>query len=261
MPKEYALVPNKTIASRIKILAVGTAIAFFSCHVHSQEFPGSRYLSCLVVEEAADGEWIASRELTETNGSVSASGDRYRWRPKQPIQFGAGMTLKWDIAYRWPAGEKAQISVPENDVAVSLHFWYSAKDMDAPVDMPERSWIHLYRSANPDERFTSSTTSLTGIMFWHQFNNGNLSTKAVIPLDHVLAFGTGYDTLVWNIRTEPNPFGGTHALAKGTIPVAAMRDKISDIPKLRRMLDKKAKNFRTECPVPPPAPPAPPSPP
>ncbi|HLM52243.1 MAG TPA: hypothetical protein VK325_01290 [Pseudoxanthomonas sp.] len=150
--------------------------------------------------------------------------------------------MKWIISYYWPTQAAAQEAIPEDEVTVMLNFWHDARYVDAPLKKPERTWIHLYRSVKPEEEFWSTTTSLTGVMLWDQFNNGNLSTKAVIPLDHLLAFGTGFDMLVWNIRTEPNQFGRTHVLAKDVIPIAAMRGKISEIPKLRRMLDKKAAN-------------------
>ena len=90
-------------------------------------------------------------------------------------------------------------------------------------------------------------TSLINIMFWQQRKDGDLNTKAVIRLSNALAFGTGYDSLVWNIRSAPNEFGGTQVAAKGVFPISAIRGKVKKIHKLRRMLDKKAKNFRSEC--------------
>jgi hypothetical protein len=250
----FGLESDDMIAARIANVLLAIVISAVSCPVQAQESPGGRYLSCLVVEEDAEGEWIASRDLTERNGAVSSSRDSYEWRSKERIQFGPGMTLKWDINYDWPAQATAQATaqktVSEDQVAVSLHFWFDAQVAGRTLKKPERTWIHLYRSANSEAKFSSTDTSLINLMLWQQFNNGNLSSKAVIPLDHVLAFGTGFDALVWNIRTEPNEFGGTQAVAKGLIPIAAMRGKVSNIPKLRRLLDKKAANFRTECDVP-----------
>ncbi len=205
-------------------------------------------LSCVVAEEDAGGEWVASRSLTVNNGvATSSTSDTYQWQPKESILFDPGMSLKLVISYHWPAQATAQKTVPEDDVAVIISFWFDAKQIDRPLKNPQRSWIHLYRSSRPEHVFSPTSTSLTNMMLWNQFSNGNLSSKAVIPLDDLLAFGKGFDALVWNIRGQPNEFGGTQVIAKGVIPIAVMRDKVSKIPKLRRMLDKKMANFQDEC--------------
>lgn len=219
-------------------------------------------LSCVVAEEDANGKWVASRDLTVGNGVIHATRDDYEWRPKAAIAFGPGMTMRWNLSY-WPAQTAGRNQAglrgtpPAGDVLVSLDFWFDAQKTDSPPRNPQRSWIHLYRSSNPEHAFSPSDTSLTSIMFWQQNTNGNLDTKAVIPLDALLAYGTGFDTLVWNIRSDPNDYGGTHALAKGLLPIAAMRGKLADIPRLRRLLDKKQAAFATECDFPPMAPPMP----
>lgn len=110
--------------------------------------------------------------------------------------------------------------------------------------------LHLYRSSDPQKEFRSSSTSLTTSLLWSEHNNGNVSARVSMPLDSVLAFGTGLDTLVWNMRTAPNSLGGTSAIVAGTMPVVALRNKVGAIPKLRRALDRKAANFRKECQMP-----------
>jgi hypothetical protein len=211
----------------------------------------NRDFSCIVSEQDNEGEWIASRNITESNGSVSAGRDTYEWLPKEKISFGPGATLKWYISYYWPADAKAQKVIPENEVVVSLNFRYDAKLAGASLNKPDRTWIHFYRSNNPEDSFSFSATSLTDVMFWNQSRNGDLDTKAVVPLDHLLAFGTSFDALVWNIRTQPDVnSGGTRAIAKGIFPIAKLRGKVSKILKLRRLLDKQAANFRKECDVP-----------
>ncbi len=250
MSKKSILMPHKATTARIRNLLIAIAVSAVLHPVQAQVSSSGLYRGCIVAEEDDEGEWIASRGITESNGSVSSTRDSYEWRPKKTIQFGPGMTLKWGFDYIWSAEAKAQKSVPEDEVFVSMRFWFDAQEIGRPLNNPQRTWIHLYRSANPEDKFSFTDTSLTSVMLWQQHKNGNLSTNADVPLDNLLAFGTGFETLVWNIRSEPNEYGGTHALASGVIPIAAMRGKVSKIPKLRRMLDKKAENFRVECHVP-----------
>ena len=231
------------IQNRRFLLSVALLAA--AAPVHAQQ--AGVALGCYVAEKDADGEWFASRKLTGTNGVPVPMRDTYEWKPNKDIPFGPGMTLSWTISYYWPTDVAAQKVVPENDVAVILNFWFDAQQAEGPLKNPQRSWIHLYRSANPYRDFSLTSTSLINVMLWHQFTNGNMSTKAIIPLDDLLAFGTGFNTLIWNVRTQPNEFGGTQVIAKGSLPIAAMRDRVSNIPRLRQLLDKKAANFRTEC--------------
>ncbi len=207
--------------------------------------------SCLIVIESDEGEWVGNRNISELNGEISASRDSYDWTPKEKIEFAPGMTLKWDMGYYWPAADTGvKKEIPENEVMVSLHFGIEAQEGQGDLKSPQRSWLHLYRSADPDGRYSISETSLTSIMFWHQFGTKKLSTKAVVPLDHILSFGTGYDKLVWSVMSAPNEYGGTTSLAKGVLPINAMRGKVQEILKLRKLLDKKAQNYRKECEVP-----------
>lgn len=232
---------------RFHHLLIFAGIAAVPCAAGAQDAGREIHLSCIVVEEDAEGEWVVRRSLTARDGEVEAGGDSYTWRPKLPTELAPGISLKWDIGYDWPADAKAQRSVPEDRVAVTLNFWFDAAKIGQSLKNPQRTWLHLYRSGTADEKFSFTATSMTSVMLWHQFNNGNLSTKALIPLDHLLAFGTGFDALAWNIRGAPDPYGSTYVLTKGTIPVAVMRGKVGEIPRLRRLLDRKAANHRTEC--------------
>jgi len=234
-------------AARFKPAVLALLISAVSCAVHAQGSSAGGRLSCIAAEKDAEGEWIATRDLNVSDGTATATRDRYEWRSANSLSFGPGMTLKWELDYDWPREEAARKTVREDRVAAILHFRFDAQAIGKPLKKPERSWIHFYRSTDPEERFSVSTSSLTSIMFWDKFDNGDLSTKAVVPLDHLLAFGTGFDTLVWNIRTAPDQFGATQAPAKGVIPIASLRGKVAKIPKLRLMLDKKSANFGSEC--------------
>ncbi len=232
---------------RVHPLLIVAGIAAVPCAAAAQDAGREIQLSCIVAEKDAEGEWVGTRSLTQRDGEVRAGRDSYEWRPRQSTEIAPGISLKWDIGYDWPADEKTQRSAPEDRIAVTLNFRFDAAKIGEPLKNPQRTWLHLYRSGNADEKFSFTATSMMSVMLWHQFNNGNLSTKALVPLDHLLAFGTGFDTLAWNIRGAPDAYGSTYVLAKGTIPVAVMRGKAGEIPRLRRLLDRKQANHRTEC--------------
>lgn len=234
------------------LLASTIATVGQGANAQNRNLPISR--SCLVVIESEEGEWVGSRNISELNGEVSASRDSYDWTPKEKIEFAPGMTLKWDLGYYWPAGAGDKKEIPDKEVMVSLQFWIEVQKSNEDLRKPEQSYLHIYRSTDPDTRFSVDDVSLTTRMFWNQFGAKKLSGKAVVPLDHILSFGSGFDRLVWNVRSAPGPLGGTSSFAKGVLPVAKMQGKTLQFRKLRNLLDKKARNFREECHVPPVAP-------
>lgn len=219
-------------------------------------------LNCDVDEQNVDGRWIASRYLTVDKGVIVAAQDKFDWKPNASAQSDRGMAMTWDLSYwpmqaadRRPAGLRD--AVPENEVVVGLHFRFATPTTGESPSFPRRSRFHLYRSANPQQVFIDHDTSLANQVSWEPFAGGNWSGKALFPLDALLAFGTGHDTLVWNIRGRPDDLGNTRALYEGLLRIAAMRGKLADIPGLRRLLDRKQAAFATECHVPPMAPPMP----
>ena len=107
--------------------------------------------------------------------------------------------------------------------------------------------MHLYRSAGTGQRTSVALTSLTNVVHWNQFKNGNAASVSYMSLDSMLAFGTGLETVVWEARGEPDSLGRTELLATGSLPIAPLRKKVSMIPKLSRLLDRKSADFRTEC--------------
>jgi hypothetical protein len=217
-------------------------------NAQNRELPIQR--SCLVVIESEEGEWVGSRDVSELNGEVSASRDSYEWRPKERIEFAPGMTLKWFLSYRSRANADDKKEIPDSEVLVFLNFWMEAQEGDQDLRKPEPGFLHIYRSTDPQTRFSVDDVSLTTRMFWHQFGARKLTGKGVVELDDMLSFGSGFDRLVWNVRSVPRPLGGTYSYAEGVLPVAKMRGKTLQFRKLRKLLDKKEKNFREECHVP-----------
>ena len=241
--------PKLTFSARPTtcLLALGLMASVLPLRLQASDLP----FSCMVDQETADGRWFASTMVDASKGSAAPSNEMYEWTPNETASFGPGQTFTWGLSYRWPKDALAQKAVPETDVVVSLKFRFDAKEIGQPLKKPSHVDIHLYRSSDPERRFSSSSISLTGPLDADLLANGNVSARALLSLDDLLAYGTGLNTLVWNIRAPgPNPYAGTDVFFKGTVPVGAMRDKVTMIPKLRRLLARKAANFRNECTVP-----------
>lgn len=202
--------------------------------------------TCTVALESGNGEWIARRTIDQNGKLPTGSRDEFRWEPISEIEFEDGMTLRWDMHYRWPAEISDQKKIPENEVTVMLWIFIEPQFPHQDMRKPQRTWFHLYRSAELEEKRGFSYNSMIDTMLWGG-NDKRMDSKALFPLDHILSFGAGFDQLVWNIRTEPNAYGGSGLVAKGMLPISEMRNKVSMIPKLRKMLDAKAKRFKDEC--------------
>jgi hypothetical protein len=229
------------------LLAAGVVAALPQA-VMAQPSPHGLDLGCIVTLETDEGEWVASRGLTAVDGKVVPGRDSYDWKPNERTTSGAGMTMRWGLSYDWPTNIGNQARIAEQDVVVLIWFRFEPEPGQEKPRNPQRNLLHLYRSTDPSQERASFHTSMSSIMLWHQFRDGLLQTKAVIPLDHLLAFGQGFDQLVWNIRSEPDSVsGGSARLAAGVLSVAAMRGKIDAIPKLRRALDRKAADYRKQC--------------
>lgn len=202
-------------------------------------------LFCSFGMDEADGAWTVSRQVDGATGAT-ASRDTYQWTSNS-TPFGTGMTSTWSLSYYWPVDATRQKVVPEAEVVVVMNFRFDAKEIGQQLKDPKHTWIHLYRSEDPSKQFSVYSTSLTTNMDWNRFRDGNLGGRAFLSLDTLLAYGTGLEKLVWNIRGAPNAMGVTESYFKGVLPIATMRGKLAKIPKLRAELDRKAGKFRSEC--------------
>ncbi len=237
---------------RAKILVSITGLAA-ATPGNTQNPDYSALHSCSVYEISLEGTWRASRDIAAGKESATATRDTYRWQPNEAIEFAPGMKLSWDMVYYWPADTGPQRNIPENQIMLDMHFAFVAKNgaikNGTIFEKPARSWLHFYRSASAGKDRHPMATSLNTMTLWHQYGNEGLSTRAIISLDNLLAFGTGRDALEWNIRSQPDIFGGTNMMAEGTLPITTMRGKAADILRLRKSLDNKAANFRKYCPI------------
>lgn len=202
--------------------------------------------SCSIYQTALEGTWRASRDIAMTGRVAKSTRDTYEWESNEIVQFADGMKLRWSVVYYWPTDIASQRNISETEMMVDMHFAFEAKN-GATFKKPERSWLNFYRSADTGRDRHALATSLSTMTLWHQYGSQRLSTRAILSLDDLLAFGTGHDSLRWEIRSPPDAFGRMDMVAKGHLPIAAMRGKGAEILRLRKLLDKKAANFRKQC--------------
>ena len=147
------------------LLASTVAMVEQTANAQTPALPIERTCTVAIVEEK--GSWDGSRIISEHKGQVSAPHDSYHWTPKEKIEFGPGVSLKWDLSYYWPAAAGDKKDILENEVMVSLNFWIEAQKGNGDLRKPEQSFLHIHRSTDPDTRFSVDDVSLTTRMFWH----------------------------------------------------------------------------------------------
>jgi hypothetical protein len=219
-------------------------LATMPAFAQSRQYPDS--YECRVFEETPEGTWHASRDIVENDGITTAKRDIYEWEHNEVLSFGPGMKLRWQMAYYWPTDVGAQTRIPEADILVDIHFAFEAQN-GGTLEKPERSFLNFYRSAHAGKQRHPFATSLSTVTLWDQYGTKRISTRGIVSLDDLLAFGSGRDTLEWEIRSPPDASGRMAKLANGHFPIAALRGKPAAILKLRKQLDKKAANFRRDC--------------
>lgn len=204
---------------------------------------------CSATMETGAGQWRASRSITESGRDVRVSGDRFEWVPKQGIDIGADAYLTWRLSYYSESNASVDDPVDDRDMSIAMNFNFKLSKERGEPNKPERTWLHLYRSTDPNER-RLAPTSLSSEMWWDKFADGSISGKASMPLDALLAFGQGYESLAWDIQLAPERLGPTQKLAKGKFPISDMPERKAAISKLRAMLNKRAARYKQECEMP-----------
>lgn len=204
--------------------------------------------NCHVQVEDAAGTWHVDRELGFDDGKPLSEYDEFDWKPNTREQLAEGLTLRTSLAIRARVAEPLPKVFAGSDTAIDMSFYAQPRASgDAPND-PGYLFLHFYRSSDPAVRKSVFDVSLSTRMFTNLDRTGSLGMRAVLPLEDLLVFGEGRDVLVWNVRSKPDEVGRTNSLLEGTLPVGAIRARIARIPELRRALDRKATNFRKECP-------------
>lgn len=209
---------------------------------------------CSVSISDADGEWQAERAVGFADGKPATRYETYSWEPAGREELEEGLTLRTSFSVRALSGEPLPGTFEAEDTAISFDFFTRPPRSGEEFHDPGYLFLHVYRETDPGERQSVFDPSLVTRMLTGGSRNTGFSFKAAFPINDVLAFGQGYDTLVWNVRGELNELGGTTSHAEGTLAIGKIRTRLAQIPKLRRALDRKAARFERECEVPPMAP-------
>ena len=207
----------------------------------------AQQLGCFVEAEDAHGRWEASTTVLRRGNTTTASGDYYEWEPSEPVQVAGGISMTYGLAYAISRDDKDWQSVAPNEVTVDISFAFNAAEIGHELDPPSVSWLHLYRNWSAARDPGSTATSLINQMFWNRYANGNASTRTVIVLEDLLAFGSGRDDLALAIRSSPDTAGLSRILLRARLPIAQLRNRIDAIPDLRRRLAEKVASFETSC--------------
>lgn len=204
-------------------------------------------LHCIVSQEDTLGEWVATRSVTERNGTLEVSRDTYDWEPHEKIGIGPGVTLQWSLNYIWPVSAKGQTAIPPEDVTVELTFRFDPAIIGRALKRPDRSWLHLYRSWSEESGPSVTASSLSDMMLWNQSGDGRLSGRSVLAYDTLMAFSSSRSMLAWSIRSGSEASGTGVGRDWGLFPVATLRGTLEDIKALRKRLDQLASDFRKNC--------------
>lgn len=214
--------------------------------------PPVRY--CSVSISDADGEWQADRAVGFNDGKPATRYETYSWEPAAREEIEEGLTLRTSFSVQALSAEPLPRTFAAKDTEISFAFYTRPPKPGDEFSDPGYLFLHFYRETDPGEQQSVFNASLVKRLLTGGSRNTGFSFRASFSIDDVLAFGQGYDTLVWNVRGGVNKLGGTTSHAEGALDIGAIRARLAQIPKLRRALDRKAARFAQECEVPPMAP-------
>lgn len=204
-------------------------------------------LHCIITRADTEGEWVATRSVSERNGVIEESRDTYDWEPRERIEFAPGMTLRWSLNYIWPVTVKDQTEIPPEDVTVDLSFRFDRARIGRDLKRPDRTSLHLYRVWNEERGPSATASSLSDLMLWSQSGDGSLTGRSVLTYDTLMAFSTSKNALAWWIRPADDRSGTGLGQIWGLLPVADVRGRIDEIPDLRKRLDRHAAEYEKHC--------------
>ena len=138
----------------LKQLVVASIMTVLATPSVAYSDPVGVFRSCIVTMDVGDGEWIASRGLTD---EVQSSRDSFRFEPKQGIAFQPNAILRWELDYDWPAKATVRKTIEDSDIGVLLYFSFDFSKEQGEPKKPDKTWLHLFRSVNPNERRLAAT--------------------------------------------------------------------------------------------------------
>jgi hypothetical protein len=207
-------------------------------------------LAAAPVEGGAATHWVweCKAERTLTHGSAYAirtydragqlySGDSLLWdaagydpaRPRAPIE--------WHLSYPWSAARDE----PFDDRRIKLTFRIQHHE-----PLPNVVLLQIQRPMPVVPHGVIDSAALVTLAFRYS-DRDPLGGSGDLPLGDLLAYGTGYDELGWNLTASHDQFGHARHLAKGALSLAALREAVIAFKDMRSELKRRGKDFRRTC--------------
>ena len=212
--------------------------------------PGAPVLQVPLTEEPAQWSRHCTVTLAQPGGEVSLSrvftdegkldtGDFFRWTPAGHDPSRRIAPLEIQLSYYWDINQQPEVALREIEVKVNL---------TTTVDLPEVADFRIQRPFPVKPHGIIGSTALSTVIFpYTPYEYNKTNGHGDLPLGDLLAYAEGFDALGWTLVSPSNVLGGSRELARGTIPIAPLREAITAMPRLREMLDRHAADPLTNC--------------
>lgn len=161
---------------------------------------------------------------------------------KDDGSFDAGDFMRWTAngdALQHPLGiELSYIWNPAKQPAVELRLIEIKVRARLDTDLPEVAWIHMQRPFPVKPHGVIGSTALSTQIF-PDSSNDTRNGHGELPLGDLLAYAEGYNALDWRLVQPSDRLGASKELARGTLDIAALRQAVATLPKLRKALSVK----------------------
>lgn len=192
---------------------------------------------CTVTLAQPGGEVSLSRVFTD-EGKLD-TGDFFRWTPAGHDPSRRIAPLEIQLSYYWDINQQPEVALREIEVKVNL---------TTTVDLPEVADFRIQRPFPVKPHGIIGSTALSTVIFpYTPYEYNKTNGHGDLPLGDLLAYAEGFDALGWTLVSPSNVLGGSRELARGTIPIAPLREAITAMPRLREMLDRHAADPLTNC--------------
>lgn len=192
---------------------------------------------CTVTLAQAGGEASLSRIFTD-EGELD-TGDFFRWTPAGYDPSKRAVPLDVQLSYYWDIDQQSAVALREVEVKVNL---------TTTVDLPEVADFRIQRPFPVTPHGIIGSTALSTVIFpYSPYEYNKTNGHGDLPLGDLLAYAEGYDELGWTLMSSSNVLGGSRELARGTIPIAPLREAITAMPRLREMLAQQSADPLTNC--------------
>lgn len=168
---------------------------------------------------------ISLTRLFKDDGSFDA-GDFMRWTTNGDV---LQPPLEIELSYIWD---------PAKQPAIELRLIELKMRLRLDTDLPEVAEIHMQRPFPVKPHGVIGSTALSTQIFPNSASDTR-NGHGELPLGDLLAYAEGYNALNWRLVQPSDRLGASNELARGTFDIAALRQAVATLPKLRKALSVK----------------------